>query len=104
MSQHRKRYGLAIAALSILGASTAGCSHNGDAGQSSAAKQSLDRTAAIATQSGGDWDKISQSDQQFLIQTAGYGQEQTARLFIQGLAHHISRANAPVGGGPRRRQ
>jgi len=92
---------VAAAMSTLVGA--VGCSHQASADLSATQKQALDKTDAIAMQSQGDWEKISPADRQYLIQTAGYGNEASARQFIAGLARHLARANAPLGGGPRSR-
>ncbi len=67
----------------ILGASLVGCSHHSE--YSPAQQQTLTRFQQIAKQSGGDWNKVSLKDQQWLINGPGGGSEQNARMMLSNF-------------------
>lgn len=94
--------GWPAAGLMLALSMAAGCGSRQSDAPTPSQQQALDRADAIATQSGGDWDKITPGDRQYLTKTVGYGNDASARQFIAGLAHHLSQASAPLSSGPRR--
>lgn len=61
--------------------------------------QALAKTNQIVGQSGGDWNKLSDSDRQYLVNGPGHGSEQQARQFLAAEAAR-SQAGPSVLGGP----
>lgn len=95
-----RRFGLlAGLVLAVATAGTlAGCGGPDD-GMTSKQQESSDRLAQIRKDSGGRWERLSESDRQFLLQLA-QGNEQSARMLLFGST------GAPGGrpGGPPGRQ
>lgn len=60
----------------------AGCS---SAGGSSSKEDEVkaDRLETIAKQSGGDWNKVSDSDRQYVINEVSHGSEESAKRLVQ---------------------
>ena len=86
----------------VLAAPIAGC--HSDAGQplSDTQKQGADRLATISKTSGGDWDKVSQADKDYIIKNVANGDEHTARMLIAPPPGRASGpAGTPPGGGSR---
>jgi hypothetical protein len=82
-----------VAVLAVL---LVGCGDKiTDDGLSSKEKAASSRLDQIAKASGGDWEKISQADRDFLINEISMGSEQSAKMLIQGKA---GRLRATPGG------
>jgi hypothetical protein len=98
------RIRLMVAALIMVVAAalTMGC--HSDAGQplSDTQKTSADRLATISKSSGGDWDKVSQEDKDYLIKNLANGDEHTAKMLIAPPpgAHGGPPGAPPGAGGP----
>lgn len=75
-----------------------GCSRT-NTGYSSQQKQAIDRIGSIALKSGGDWNKVSPADRQFLINGPGYGNETDAREYLSAEAEHL-KMGLPAPEGP----
>src|SRR5438105_10862982 len=84
MSLTRRAVACAAALALLPFAGLAGC-HKGDDGMSAEQHQKGDRLSEIAKKTGGDWNKVSQADRDFLMQMA-YGNEQSARMLLWGAA------------------
>jgi len=75
----------AVAALAI------GCGNNpGNDGVSAKDKEMGSRLDQIAKASGGDWEKLSQADKDFLTKDVAHGSEQTAKMLLQSKAGKMS--------------
>lgn len=74
----------------MLGAALAGCSHQSE--YTRAQQQTLTRFQQIAKQSGGDWNKVSVTDQQWLINGPGGGSEQNARMMLSNFGDRPQKA------------
>lgn len=75
-----------VTAVGILWASAflvplAGCSQSDD-GLSTAQKQQADRLDEIAKKSGGDFDKLSATDKDYLLKNLADNNEKTARMLL----------------------
>jgi len=66
----------------VIAIAISGC--HSDAGQplTESQKQGADRLATISKSSGGDWDKVSQADKDYLIKNVANGDEHTAKMLI----------------------
>ena len=84
--------------IGLLAAALAGCSQTNNLA-STPQGQALIKTNQIVVQSGGDWNKLSESDKQFLISGPGHGSEQQARQFLAAEASR-TQAGAVIAGGP----
>lgn len=74
-----------------LAALIVGCGNNpGDDGISGKDKETGSRLEQIAKASGGDWDKLSQADKDFLVKDVAQGSEQTAKMLLQSKAGRLS--------------
>ncbi len=67
-------------AIAGLGLSLFGCSHHSE--YTPAQQQTLSRFQQIAKESGGDWNKVSAADKQWLINGPGQGSEMNARMML----------------------
>ncbi|RYG38838.1 hypothetical protein EON81_02600 [bacterium] len=72
---------LALATLALAGCGSGDIS---DDGLSATEKQSASRIDQIAKDSGGDWEKVSQADRDYLVKEISMGSEETAKRMIQG--------------------
>lgn len=52
----------------------------------------IDRVDQIVKRSGGDWNKVSPQDQQYMIQTVGKGSPISARMTFDARAGHLAPA------------
>jgi hypothetical protein len=78
-----------------------GCSQPDD-GIPPAEKQQANRFNEIAKASGGDWDKLSEADRQYLIKEIAHGNEQSARMMLAAKTGRLrGAAGGPPGGPPR---
>ncbi len=76
---------LALAALIV------GCGNNpGDDGISGKDKETSSRLDQVAKASGGDWEKLSQTDKDFLVKDVAQGSEQTAKMLLRNKAGQLS--------------
>ncbi len=90
---------LVLLLICCAGLSVGGCRGSND-GMSSEQVQKADRLSEIATRSGGDWDKVPQSDRDYLIKMTPSGTEQSARMLLLAKSGKLS-APRPTG-QPRR--
>jgi hypothetical protein len=70
-----------LLALSVVPAAVSGCRKE-DSGLKPEQQQTADRLDEIAKRSGGDWDKLSQSDRDYMVKEIGHGSEQSARMVL----------------------
>lgn len=84
-----------ILCVLALGLVFAGCNSNnpGDDGIDSKGKATATRIDQIAKSSGGDWDKVTQEDKDYLLKE--FGGEQTAKMLLQSKAGKLK----ATGGG-----
>ena len=82
---------------SIFGQAACGKSE-GDDGMSKEQKVQSDRLHQIATKSGGDWDKLSQSEKDEVLVLV-HGNEQSARMLLRGASGGL---RGQPGGAPGR--
>jgi PHP family Zn ribbon phosphoesterase len=97
----KKRYPsillLAALALSV----GVGCSKPDD-GMKPEEKQMASRLEEITRKSGGDWNKLSEADRQYMVKEIGQGSEQSARMLLQARAGRLRvTPGGPRGGPPR---
>ncbi len=92
-----KTFIFACPSLFLLLAMQLGCNQQPSNGFNAAQTKVLNRMDTIAKQSGGDWSKVSPSDQQFLINGPGGGSVQTAQMLLQSRARSLQGGSA---GGP----
>lgn len=81
-----------IRLISLIGLIVvAGCASNDmtDDGLSAGDKQNASRLTELAKASGGDWNKLSQSDKDYLVNDVAHGSEQTAKMLLQSKAGHL---------------
>lgn len=77
-----------------------GCSGGAsDDGLPSKDKQSASRLDEIAKKTGGDWQKLTPEDKDFLVNEISMGSEQSAKMLLEGKA---GKHRATPGGGPSR--
>ena len=70
------------AALLFFGFAVAGCSQTQDTSSPDQQKQAS-RLSEITKKTGGDWNKLTPADKQYLIQEIGKGDEGIARSVLQ---------------------
>ncbi len=58
--------------------------------------QQADRLHAIAKRTGGDWNKLTPEEKQFLVNELAYGNEQSARMLLWGASRQAP-ASQPTG-------
>jgi hypothetical protein len=75
----------------------AGCGNS--AGDSQKTVTERDRLTDMRTKSGGDWDKLSQDDKDYVLKMAD-GSESTARMLFNPLGGHGGPGVHPGGPGP----
>lgn len=76
-----------------------GCGNNmDDDGLNKGQKQAADRIDVIAKASGGDWDKVSATDRDYLVNTVSAGSEQSAKMLLLGKAGKLK----ATPGGPKK--
>ncbi len=64
-----------------------GCGNNmADDGLTDKDRQAVSRIEAIAKQSGGDWEKVSAADRDYLVKDVSMGSEQSAKMLLQQKA------------------
>lgn len=74
---------LVILAVTVGSSMLIGCGEK-DAEPSKETVQQSDRLSKIKKDSGGDWEKVSQSDRDWLIRDICFGNEASARMMISG--------------------
>lgn len=101
MKNTRKRLALALlAALSLFGG--VGCAPEDD-GMKPAEKQVANRLDEITKKSGGDWEKLSAEEKEYMIKEVAQGSEQSARMLLQARGGRLKgTAGGPPGGPPPR--
>lgn len=87
---------LVILALTVGSAVLVGCGEK-DAEPSKETAQQSDRLSKIKKDSGGDWEKVSQADRDWLIRDICFGNEASARMMISGPPKP---KGGPYGGPP----
>ena len=89
-----------VLALSLFGG--AGCSQTDD-GMKPAEKQMASRLDEITRKSGGDWEKLSAEEREYLVKEVAQGSEQSARMLLQARGGRLKgTAGGPPGGQPPR--
>ncbi len=83
-----------VASIALVGCSGS----TSDDGLSPQEKQSASRLDDIAKKSGGDWDKLSQEDRDFLVKDLSMGSEISARKLLEGKAGKLKAS--PGGAQP----
>jgi hypothetical protein len=93
-----------VAATILVAGLSAGCGAKNDNGLSPSQHQVVSRVSQIETQSGGDWNKVSQSDKDYLTKTVGYGNTSMAKQVLELAARKGPMAEPPPPkvGGPSR--
>lgn len=72
-----------------------GCAPSNDDGVSDKDRQAASRLDEIVKKSGGDWEKISQGDRDYLVNEIAQGSEISAKKLVEGKA---GKFNARPGG------
>lgn len=94
----RKAFAILSMSLLVLPLlSTTGCSKSDD-GMSSQQQEKANRLDTIARQSGGDWEKVSQADRDYLVKELSSGNEASAKMLLLAKAGKLTMA---PGGGPK---
>ncbi|MGV3723499.1 MAG: hypothetical protein ACO1SX_21600 [Actinomycetota bacterium] len=75
-----------------------GCGGCGDRdrGLTSEQRASSDRLGEIAKRSGGEWDRLTPEDRNFLLNDLSHGNEQSARMLLLSASGKVG--GKPVGG------
>lgn len=84
---------IAIAVLSWIAVLMGNVFFVDDSGLTPEEKQMAARIHRIADQSRGDWNKVSDSDQRFLIEDVSFGDETSARMLLSASAGKLKRKN-----------
>lgn len=92
----RRPAAVLAAALIVLSLST-GCSNSGPN-----ATPEDENVTRIVKESGGDWNKVSQTDRERLTRTLGNGNEQNAAMALRARAARNLGKGPPVIGPPGR--
>ncbi|MDX1934411.1 MAG: hypothetical protein SFU56_17560 [Capsulimonadales bacterium] len=72
-----------------------------DDGVPASEKAQAQRLDTIARDSGGDWEKLSETDKAYLIKEIAHGKESDARMILLAKAGKLRRpAGGPQPGGP----
>ncbi|HZO88378.1 MAG TPA: hypothetical protein VFB38_08560 [Chthonomonadaceae bacterium] len=87
-----------LLAACLVSVPVAGC-HREDDGLSPKQRQTVDRLDEIAKKSGGDWDKVSQADRDYLVNEVAHGSEQSAKMMLMAKG---GKMHANPGGPPNR--
>jgi|GEM_PF-1841073 len=87
----------AMVCLPLASLTLAGCHSDNSAPLTATQVQSADRLGQIRHASGGDWEKLSAEDRDFLLKMAN-GNEHTARMLI--MTPSGGAAGKGPGGGP----
>lgn len=69
---------------------------NSSGGLSREQVQRADRLHEIAKRTGGDWNKLTPEEKQFLVNDLAYGNEQSARMLLWGASRQAP-ASQPTG-------
>ncbi len=85
-----------VVAVLAMGSALFGCSHHSE--YTPAQQQTLSRFQQIAKESGGDWNKVSAADKQWLINGPGGGSEENARMMLGNFGR--SPQKGPPAGPP----
>jgi hypothetical protein len=96
-ASHCVRWLYAGIAAVVIAAPIAGCHSDNSQPLSDTQKQGADRLAKAARESGGDWDKVSREDKDYILKNVANGDEHTAKMLI---APPPGRAGGPPGGAP----
>lgn len=83
---------LAILACLLAAFGCVGCGDR-DRGLTPEQRASSDRLGEIAERSGGEWERLTPEDRQFLVNDLSHGSEQSARMLLLS-------ASGKVGGKP----
>lgn len=86
----------ALIALMLLGG--VGCTQADD-GMKPEEKQLANRLDEITKKSGGDWNKLSAEEKEYMIKDVAQGSEQSARMLLQARGGRLQQG--PRGGAPR---
>lgn len=90
------RNGLYILMGLILLTPLAGCKHEND-GMSEQQQEKANRLDTIVKTSGGDWEKVSAADREYLVKELASGSESSAKMLLLAKAGKIK---GTPGGGP----
>ena len=85
----------------FLAVALPGC-HRADDGLSSTRQEQADRLTDIAKRSGGDWNKLTQADKDYLVNTLSHGNEQNARMILMAKVGHFAGGPPQAGKPPSR--
>lgn len=96
---YKRHFWLALLTVLLLSV-TIGCSGPDD-GMTTDDKKMAGRLDEITKKSGGDWNKLSEADRQYMVKEIGQGSEQSARMLLQARAGRLRRPGGPPGGPPR---
>ena len=99
MQRSYSRVGAFLLATLILPA--VGCSKPDD-GLSSQQQEKTNRLDAVAKQSGGDWEKVSQADRDYLVKELSSGSEPSAKMLLLAKSGKLKAGpgGVPSPGGP----
>lgn len=92
----QRRLSLAWAMALCLLVATLGCAR--DDGLKPEERQMANRLDEITRKSGGDWDKLSDSEKRYLIQDISHGSEPSARMLLMARGGKL---RGKPGGAPR---
>lgn len=87
---------LALLAFGFALTGGIGCNH--DSGLNPTQEKTANRLDEIVKKSGGDWEKLSESDRDFLIKEVAHGNEQSARTLLTVKSRKLP--TGPPAGGP----
>ncbi len=83
----------------FLAVAVPGC-HRADDGLSSTRQEQADRLSDIAKRSGGDWNKLTQADKDYLVKTLSNGNENNARMILMAKVGHFAGGPPQTGRPP----
>ena len=95
----RRNLLLATVALGGLLGLSFGCHGGADDGLTDAQRAKGAKLSSLVTKSGGDWNKLSPDEQQYLVKEVGYGSEKTAQDYLTHIGRHGGRPGGPPTGG-----
>lgn len=101
----RRRARYLVPVLVVLAAGGAALGLSGcrrvDDGLTARDRVMVDRVDQIAKQSGGDWDRLSQADRDYLVKEVSHGSEPSARMLLLAKSGRLrqGRPGGPASGG-----
>lgn len=90
----RLHFSVLLAMTLIL---SGGCK-GGDDGLTAPEKQMANRLDTLVKQSGGDWNKLSPSDRDYLVKDISQGSEQSARMLLSAKSGKMKATPGGPGG------